>query len=107
MCYKVTQEAGLEQSLFGSQVRQTKPLLQTVNTQHHCQIKRRAPRLGHRRMRGDQCQQLTPRHGLLHLVEQNLFAGTPITQIKAKVFLFHAVIDCNLRAPVKSIGAEF
>ena len=40
--HEVTVEAGLEQSFFGSQVRQAKPLLQAVNAQHHCQIKRRA-----------------------------------------------------------------
>ena len=28
-------------------------------------------------------------------------------EIKAKVFLFHAVVDSNLRASVKQIGAEF
>jgi hypothetical protein len=58
-------------------------------------------------MRRNQTQQFIPRHDLLHLVEQDLFACAPGAQIKAKVFLFHAVIDCNLRAPVKSIGAEF
>jgi hypothetical protein len=37
---------------------------------------------------------------LLHLVEQDLFARAPGAEIKAKVFLFHAGINRNLRASV-------
>jgi hypothetical protein len=102
-----TVEAGLEQGFFGSQVRQAKPLLQAMNAQHHCKIKRRASRLGHRGVRRDQRQQFAPRHDLLHFIEQDLLARAPVAQIKAKVFLLHAVIDRNLHASVKPIGAEF
>ena len=97
--HKVTLEVGLEQCFFGPKVRQTKPLLQAMNAQHHCQIKRRTSHLGHRCMRRDQCQQLTLRHGLLHLIEQDLPARAPHVEIEAKVFLFHAINARNLRAP--------
>ena len=104
---EVTVEAGLEQSLFSPQVRQTKPLLQAVNAQHHCQIKRRTSRLGHRCVRGDQRQQLGPRHYLLHLIKQGLLARAPGTEVQAKIFLFHAINARNLRAPVELIGQKF
>ena len=97
--HEVTVEAGLEQSLFGSKVRQTEPLLQTMNAQHHCQIKWRASRLGDRCVWRDQRQQITPRHDLLHRIEQDLLARSARTQIEAKVFLFHAINPRNLRAP--------
>jgi hypothetical protein len=51
-------------------------------------------------MRRDQCQKFDPRHDQIHLVEKDLLAHAPSAQIKAKVLLFHAVIDCNLRASV-------
>ena len=97
--YEVTVEVGLVRCSFGPQVRQTNPLLQAISAQHHCQIKRRTSYLGHRCMRRDQCQQLTPRHDLLHLIEQDLLARAPHVEIEAKVFLFHAVNARNLRAP--------
>ncbi len=59
---KVTLETSLEQSFFGAQVRQAKPLLQAVNAQHHCQIKRWASRLSHRCMWRNQRQQFSSRH---------------------------------------------
>ena len=105
--HEVTVKAGLEQSLFGSQVRQPKPLLQVVNAQHHCQIKRRAPRLGQRCVRRDHHLQFTPRQILLHFIEQDLLAHASHAQIKTKVFLFYEVIERNLRASVKSIGEKF
>ena len=105
--HEVTVEAGLEQGLFSSQVRQAKPLLQAVNAQHHCQIKRRASRLGDWCVGGDQGQQVAPRHDLLHFIEQDLLAGAPRAEIQAKVFLFHTVIDSNLRAAVELIGGGF
>ena len=104
---ELTKKAGLEQGFFGSQVRQTKPLLQAVDGQHHCQIKRRSSRLGHRCVRRCQCPQFTLRHDLLHLIEQDLLARATRAQIQAKVSLFHAVIGCNLCAPVELIGGEF
>jgi hypothetical protein len=79
---------------------QAKPLLQTVNAQHHGQLERRASRLGHRRVRRNQDQQLTPRHDQLHFVEQDLFTRALGVQIKAKAISFHAVIKCELRASV-------
>ena len=97
--HKVTVEVGLEQNIFGPQVRQSKPLLQAMNAQHHCQIKGRTSRLGHRCVRCDQCQQLAPRHDLLHLIEQDLLARASQVEIKVKVYLFHAINTCNLRAP--------
>jgi hypothetical protein len=102
-----TVEAGLEQGLFGSQVGQAKPLLQAMNAQHHRKIKRRASRLGHGCVRRDQRQQFALRHDLLHFIEQDLLARASAAEIEAKVFLFHAVVDRNLRASVKPIGAEF
>ena len=48
--YKVPVEAGLKKGSFGPKVGQSKPLLQAVDTQHHCQIKRWTPLVGHRRM---------------------------------------------------------
>ena len=105
--HEVAVKAGLKQSLFGPQVRQPKPLLQTVNAQHHCQIKRGAPRLGHRCVRGDQCQQLAPRHDLLHLIEQGLLARAPDAEVQAKIFLFHAINASNLRAPDPTGLGEF
>ena len=105
--HEVLVKTGLEQSLFGSQVRQPKPLLRVVNAQHHCQIKRRTSRLGRRCVRGDQCQQLGPRHYLLHLIKQGLLACAPGTEVQAKIFLFHAINARNLGASIKSIGGEF
>ena len=105
--HEVTVKAGLEHRFFGTQVGQTKPLLQTMNAQHKCKIKWRASRLGHRCMRRYQCQQFAPRRDLLHLIEQDWLARAPRAEIKAEVCLFHAVIDCNLRAPVTMIGEEF
>ena len=86
--HEVTVKAGLEQSLFGSQVRQPKPLLQVVNAQHHCQIKRRAPRLGQRCVRRDDRHQFTAKHDLLHFIEQDLLARAPDAQIQTKSFCF-------------------
>ena len=63
--------------------------------------------LGHWCMRRDQCQQLTLRHDLLHLIEQDLLTRAPHVGIEAKFFLFHAINARNLRAPVELIGAEF
>ena len=54
----------------------------------------------------DQREQFAPRHDLLHFIEQDLLARAPAAEIKAKVFLFHAVVDGNLRASVKKLGAE-
>ena len=105
--HEVPVKAGLEQGLFGSHVRQAKPLLQTMNAEHHCKIKRWAARLGQRRVWGDQCQQFTPRHDLLHLVEQDLFSRSSRAQLKAKVGLFHTEISRNLRASVTMIEGEF
>ena len=105
--YEIAQKASFEQGLFGPQVGEAKPLLQTVNAQHHYKIKRWAPCLGYRCVRRYQCQQFTPRHDLPHLVEQDLFARSSRAQVKAKVGLFHAVIDCNLRASAARIEAEF
>lgn len=106
--HEFTIKASLEQSfLGGSQVGQTKSLLQAVNAQHHCQIKGRASSLGHRCVRRDQREQFVLRHDLLHFSEQDLLARALAAEIKANVFLFHAVNDCNLRASVKPIGAEF
>ncbi len=102
--YEVTVETGLEQGLLSPEIRQAKPLLQAVNAQHHCQFERRAARLSHRCMRCNQRQQFTPRHHSLHLLEQDLFARAPGAQIKAKVGLFYAVVDCNLRASVTMLG---
>ena len=98
--YEVTVETGLEQGLFSPQIRQAKPLLQAVNAQHHCKLERWASRLGHRRVRSNQCQQLSPWHDPFHFIEQDLFARSPRIQIKAKVGLLHVVIDRNLRASV-------
>ncbi|GAB3483149.1 hypothetical protein GCM10011496_38920 [Polaromonas eurypsychrophila] len=58
-------------------------------------------------MRGDQRQQLGPWYDLTHLLEQDLCARAAGAQIKANVFLFHAVITRNLRAPVELIEGEF
>ena len=95
---EVAVKAGLKQGFFNAQIRQAKPLLWAMNTQHHCQIKRRTSRLGYRCVRGDQRQQLALRHHLLHLIEQSLLARAPQVEIKAKVGLFHAINNCNLRA---------
>lgn len=100
-------EAGLEQGLLGSQIGQAKPLLQTVNAQHHRQLKRRTAGCRHWRMRADDRQQFIPRHDALHLIEQHLFAGAPRAHIKAKIGLFHAVNDRNLRAAVMNLAGEF
>ena len=105
--YEVSVKAGPKQSLFGSQVRQPKPLLQTINPQHHCQIKRRAPRLDQWCVRRDYRLQLTPRHVLLHFIEQDLLAHVSHAPIQTKVFMFHAVIERNMRASIKSIGEKF
>ena len=70
--WEVAVKAGLKQGFFNAQIRQAKPLLKAVNTQHHCQIKRRTSRLGYRCVRGDQRQQLALRHHLLHFIEQIL-----------------------------------
>ena len=96
---EVTVEAGLKQSFFGSQIRQPKLLLQAVNAQHHCQVKRRTSRLGQRCVQCNQRQRFAPRHDMLHLVEQDLLARAPGTEVQAKIFLFHAINACNLRAP--------
>ena len=100
-------EAGLEQGFFGSKVGQAKPLLQAMNPQHHRKIKRRAARLGHGGVWRDRREQFAPRHNLLHFIEQDLLARATAAEIKAKVFLFHAVVDGNLRASVKQLRAEF
>ena len=63
--------------------------------------------LGHRCMRRDQCQQLTPRHDLLHLIEQDLLARAPGVQIQTKVFLFHAINARNLHALGTTTDGEF
>ena len=105
--HKVTVKAGLEQSFFGSEVGQAKPLLQAMNAQHHRKVKRRTSRLGHRCVRCNQCQQFAPRHDLLHLVEQDLLARASGVEVQAKIFLFHAINDCNLRTPVELVGGEF
>ena len=58
-------------------------------------------------MQRDQRQQLKPRHDLLHLIEQDLLARAPHVEIKAKIFLLHAINACNLRALVELTGGEF
>ena len=78
-----------------------------MNPQHHRKIKRRAACLGHGGVWRDQREQCAPQHDLLHFIEQDLLARALAAEIKAKVFLFHAVVDGNLRASVKLIGAEF
>ena len=78
-----------------------------MNAQHHRKIKRRAARAGHGGVWRDQREQFAPRHDLLHLIEQGLLARAPAAEIKAKVGFFHAIVDRNLRASVKQIGAEF
>ena len=55
----------------------------------------------------DQRKQFAPRHDLLHFIEQDLLARAPSAEIKAKVFLFHAIIDRNLRASVPANSGEF
>ena len=105
--HKVTVEAGLEQSFFGSEVGQAKPLLQAMNAQHHRKIKRRAARLVHGGVWRDQREQFAPRHDLLHLIEQDFLARTSGAEVQAKVFLFLAINDCNLRTPVELVGGEF
>ena len=44
---------------------------------------------------------------MLHFIEQDFLARATAAEIKAKVFLFNAVVDGNLRASVKQLGAEF
>jgi hypothetical protein len=105
--HEVAIKAGLEQGFFSAQIGQTKPLLQTVDTQHHCNVKRWASRLGHRCARRYQRQQLSPRHDLLHLIEQDFFACAPRTEIKAKVCLFHANNDRKFCASVTTVAKEF
>jgi hypothetical protein len=104
---EVAVEAGLEQGFFGPQVRQAKPLLQAVNAQHQCKVKWRASRLGHRCVQRYERQQIAPRHDLVHFFEQDLLARAPGTEIKAEVYLFHAVKARNLRASIEVAGKEF
>ena len=85
---KVPVEASLEQGFFSAQVRQAKPLLQAVNTQHHCQIRRRAPRLGYRCVRRYERQQIAPEHDLVHFPEQDLLARAPSIQAQDNVCFF-------------------
>ena len=104
---EVAEEAGLEQGFFGPQVRQAKPLLQAVNAQHQCKVKWRASRLGHRRMRRYERQQIAPRHDLVHFFEQDLLARALGAEIESEVCLFHAVKACNLRSSIEVIGVGF
>ena len=100
-------KAGLKQSFFGSEVGQAKPLLQAMNAQHHCQVKRRTSRPGNRCVRCNQCQQFAPRHDMLHLVEQDLLARASGAEVQAKIFLLHGVIDCKLHALYATTEIEF
>jgi hypothetical protein len=44
---------------------------------------------------------------LVHFFEQDLLARAPGTEIKAEVYLFHAVKACNLSASIEVIGVGF
>ena len=103
---EVAVKAGLKQGFFNAQIRQAKPLLKAVNTQHHCQIKRRTSRLGYRCVRGDQRQQLALRHHLLHLIEQSLLERASGAEVQANIFLFHVAINCKLHASVELTGGR-
>ena len=85
-------------------VRQAKPLLQAVNAQHQCKVKWRASRLGHRRMRRYERQQIAPRHELVRFFEQDLLARASGAEIESEVCSFHAVKVGNLRASIEVIG---
>jgi hypothetical protein len=71
--YKVTVETGLEQGFFGSQVRQTRPLLQAAKASHQCKIKRRSCRLYPRCVRRYQRQQFALRHDLLSISSNSIY----------------------------------
>ena len=105
--HEVAVKAGLEQGFFSTHVGQTKPLLQSVDAQHHEKIKGRPAYLCHRCVRRNQGQQLGPVHHQLHLIEQDLLARSPRIELKAKVCLFHAQDDSKLCASVKSVEGEF
>ena len=64
-------------------------------------------RLGQRRVRRYEGQQIAPRHDLVHFFEQDFLARGPGAEIKAEVCLFHAVKKCNLRASIEVAGVEF
>ena len=104
---KVALEAGLEQGFFGPQVRQAKPLLQAVNAQHQRKVKWRASRLGHRRVRRYERQQIAPTHDLVHFFKQDLLARAPSTEIESELCLIHAVKARNLRASIEVAGVGF
>ena len=103
---EVAVKAGLKQGFFNAQIRQAKPLLWAMNTQHHCQIKWRTSRLGYRCVRGDQRQQLALRHHLLHLIEQSLLERALGAEVQANIFLFHVAINCKLHASVELTGGR-
>jgi len=75
-----------------------------VNAQHQCKVKWRASRLGQRRVRRYERQQIVPRHDLVNFFEQDLLARAPVAEIESEVGLFHAVKASNLRASIEVAG---
>jgi len=64
-------EAGREQGFLGPKVGRSKPLLQAVNAQHQCRIKRWTPSIDHWRMRSIELEQFGPERNVAHLIEQD------------------------------------
>lgn len=73
---EVTVDRHLKQGFFSPQIRQPEPLLQTVNAQHHFQIKWRPSSFGHERAHRNQ----RPMTGMrsIRKVKQKLLSTTPL-----------------------------
>jgi len=71
---KAPETGGVDQHLFHQRIREREPLLQQVNPQHHLQRERRPASLGRWLVidRPDQCMEIIPGDGVLHLLKENL-----------------------------------
>lgn len=101
---QVSQVAGCQPGLLGTQIGQSKPLLQGVDAQHRCQLKRYPFRTGHCRIRCDQRNQLVPQHQTLCLIKYDLLTFELGIESDVKSILLNATKECNLFASMRQTG---
>ena len=88
---KLPVQRGVKERLFHGGVRQRTPLLHKVDAQHSHQRKGRPASLAFGVVGGNEFDQCSPWHHLIHLIQEHLLAGYLGAEIEVQGGLFHAM----------------